>query len=221
MSSVEKSPQGTADRPQSGPEELVNAISHGLGALLGVAGLVVLVVLAALHGDAWQVVASSIYGSTLVLLYLSSTLYHAFRGQRVKRVFQAFDHAGIFLLIAGTYTPFTLVTIRGPWGWTLFGVIWGLGIAGAVLEVVFLDRFPRLSLAFYLAMGWAVVAAIVPLVRAMTPAGLAWLVAGGIAYTAGTLFYRMGHRRFMHGIWHLFVLAGSICHWFAVLAEIG
>jgi len=204
-------------RPQSPAEEVVNAVTHGLGAALGVAGLVVLVVLAAVHGDAWQVVTSAIYGATLVLLYLSSTLYHAFQAPRVKRVFQAFDHSAIFLLIAGTYTPFTLVTLRGPWGWSLFGVVWGLALAGAVLEVIFLDRFARLALGLYLAMGWVVLVAIVPLVQALPPGGLAWLAGGGVAYTLGTLFYRMKHRPFMHAVWHLFVLAGSLCHWFGIL----
>ncbi len=205
-----------AVREQSLAEELANAITHGIGALWSMAGLVLMVVRAAVRGDAWQVVASSLYGASLVVLYLSSTLYHAFPESRAKKVFQAMDHAAIFFLIAGTYTPFTLVTLRGPWGWSLFGVTWGLALAGATLTVVFLDRFPRLSLAVYLLMGWVVLVALKPLLEALPRPGLLWLLAGGLAYSLGTIFYRQHQRRWMHAVWHLFVLAGSLCHWVAV-----
>jgi hemolysin III len=197
-------------------EELANRLTHGLGAALSVAGLVLLVVSAALHGTAWHVVSSAIFGATLVLLYSSSTLYHSFRGERLKVLLQKFDHAAIFLLIAGTYTPFMLVTLRGPWGWSLFGVIWGLAIVGVVLKFWHAGRFNFVSTLIYIGMGWLVMVAIRPLMAALPAGGLRLLVAGGLCYTGGAVFYLWRRLPYHHAIWHLFVLGGSACHWAAV-----
>jgi hemolysin III len=198
-------------------EEVINSLTHGLGLLLSVGGLVVLVVLAALRGTPWHVVSVSIYGATLVLLYTASTLYHALRSPRAKRVFKIIDHSAIYLLIAGTYTPFTLITMRGPWGWTLFGLVWALAAAGIVFKTFFVDRFVIASTIVYVAMGWLVLIAIKP-VSAMVPiGGLIWLLAGGLSYTIGVAFFAAPRLRYGHAIWHLFVLGGSISHYFAVL----
>jgi hemolysin III len=198
-------------------EEVAHSLTHGAGLLLGVAALVLMVVFAAQRGTAIHVVACSLYGATLVLLYSASTFYHALPRGRAKRVFGILDHAAIFLLIAGTYTPFTLVTLRGGWGWSLFGVIWALAICGVVLESVSRGRARRLQLVLYLVMGWSVVAAARPLLRGLAPAGLVLLAAGGLAYTLGVIFFVWRSLRFHHAVWHVFVLAGSICHFFAVL----
>ena len=198
-------------------EELAHAITHGVGAVLSMAGLAVLVVFASLRGDAWHVVAASIYGASLLTLYLCSTFYHALPPSRAKQVFQTLDHGAIYILIAGTYTPFTLVTLRGGWGWSLFGVIWGLAVLGVIQEVVLKRRIRWVSLLLYLGMGWLIMVAVRPLVGALDTGGLILLSAGGLFYTLGTVFY-MAHRiPYHHAIWHLFVLAGSICHFFAVL----
>ncbi|MEK6777629.1 MAG: hemolysin III family protein [bacterium] len=197
--------------------ERFNSISHLIGAIAALAGLVILVVSASDQGDAWKIVSFSIYGTTLFLLYAFSALYHSLSG-KVKKVFRILDHHAIYLLIAGTYTPFTLVTLRGGWGWSIFGLIWGLAILGIVL-----DSFPQkgrrvLPLIIYLLMGWLVLMALGPLLRALPLRGFAWLLAGGVFYTAGVVFYALDKRvRHFHGIWHLFVLAGSISHFFAVL----
>ncbi len=206
-----------AFREQSPREELANALTHGLGAALAVAGLAVLVTQAALHGDAWRVVSFALYGTTLVLLYLCSTLYHALPWPGVKAVFHRLDHAAIFLLIAGTYTPFSLVTLRGPWGWSIFGVEWGLALVGIVAKTLLFGRFRRVGVAVYVLMGWVVVAAIEPLLGALPPGGLAWLLAGGVAYTGGVGFYVAKRLRYHHAVWHLFVLCGSVCHWVCML----
>ena len=197
--------------------ERFNGYSHLLGSLLAVAGLVTLVSMAAREGDAWKVVGTSIFGATLVVLYAVSTLYHSLRG-RAKRVLRKLDHCAIYLLIAGTYTPFTLVTLRGPWGWTLFGVVWGLAVLGIVQELTLARGARWSSLAIYVVMGWLAVIAAAPLWQALTPAGFAWLVAGGAAYTLGVVFFLLDQRwPLMHGIWHLFVLGGSAAHFVAVL----
>lgn len=198
--------------------ELLNSLSHGLGWILAVAALVVMVVFAALNGSARHVVGTALFGSTLVLLYAMSTLYHAFRGPRVKRVFRRLDHAAIYLLIAGTYTPFCLTVLRGPWGWSLFGVVWGLAVLGVVLKSVFGPRHEVLSTGVYLAMGWLVLVAIIPLWRALPAWGLFWLFGGGVFYSAGTIFYGLERMPFNHAVWHLFVIAGSACHVVAVMA---
>lgn len=184
---------------------------------MSVAGLSILVTLAGGDGDAWRIVGFSIYGATLILLYATSTLYHAFNNRSLKRLFNILDHSAIFLLIAGTYTPFTLVTLRGPWGWTLFGLIWGLAIFGIMFKVLFFDRWRLISVGLYLAMGWLALVAIVPLVRSLPQGGILWLALGGFFYTAGVVFYLLKSLPFSHSIWHLFVLAGSISHFFCML----
>lgn len=204
---------GAPERPE---EELVNALTHGLGAVASVAAGAVLIVLAVVRGDAWQVVGVSVFASTLIALYTASTLYHAARDPARKRRLELVDHGAIYLLIAGTYTPFMIDALRGPWGWSLFGVIWGLAVAGIGLKMVFLGRYRLLSTAIYVAMGWLVLVAIGPMLRHLDPATLAWLVAGGVAYTVGTPLYHSRRLRFAHAFWHLFVIAGSVCHGVAV-----
>lgn len=197
-------------------EEIFNSITHGIGALLSIAALVILVVFAVIKGNAWHVVSYTIFGSTLVLLYLSSTLYHSFSKERIKNLFARFDHAAIFLLIAGTYTPFVLTVIRGALGWTLFGIIWGLAITGVVIRSIFLTRFRKLMVGIYLAMGWMFLMAIVPIVKNLPAVSIAFLFIGGACYSLGTVFYAWRNLKYSHGIWHLFVLAGSILHFFSV-----
>jgi hemolysin III len=205
------------DEPFSVAEEVANSLTHGAGLLLGVAALILMVVLAAKGGSAIRVVACSVYGTTLVLLYSASTLYHALPPGRGKRVFGILDHAAIFLLIAGTYTPFTLVTLRGGWGWSLFGVIWGLAAVGVVIEAVSRGRARRFQLVLYLTMGWAIVTAARPLIAALPMGGLLLLLGGGLAYTLGVVFFLWRRLPFHHAVWHVFVLGGSVCHFFAVL----
>jgi hemolysin III len=197
-------------------EEVMNAVTHGIGTLLAVAGLVLLIVLAYLHGDFWHIVSFSIYGTTLVLLYLASTLYHSFTNERVKRIFKILDHSAIYLLIAGTYTPFTLVPLHGVLGWTIFGLVWGFAIVGIFLKVFFTGRFKLLSTLCYLGMGWFIVFAIKPLIDTLPALGMTWLLVGGLFYTLGSIFYLWKKIPYNHAIWHLFVLAGSISHFIAV-----
>ncbi|MCF7809191.1 MAG: hemolysin III family protein [Candidatus Marinimicrobia bacterium] len=197
-------------------EEVANTITHAIGVGLSIAGLVLLVVRAALYGDIWQVVSFSIYGTSLILLYLASTLYHGIRSKRIKQIFRILDHSAIYLLIAGTYTPFVLVTLRGPWGWTLFGIIWGLAFLGITFKITLGTKYEFVSTAFYVAMGWVVIIAIKPLIAALPLTGLMWLVAGGLAYTGGVVFYVWEKLPFNHAIWHGFVLAGSLLHFFTV-----
>lgn len=201
-------------------EEIANAITHGIGLLLSVAGFVVLLVLAALRGTAWHIVACSIYGVTLICLYTASTLYHAVISTRVKRALRIFDHSAIYLLIAGTYTPFLLVSLRGPWGWSLLGVIWGLALAGVLFKFWFVERFAILSTTVYIAMGWLVVIAAKPVITHVPLTALIWLFAGGLAYSGGVIFFAAKRIPYSHAIWHIFVLAGSICHYFAVLSTV-
>lgn len=201
-------------------EELANALTHGIGAVLSVAGLAVITTFAGLRSDAWTVTATAIFGATLVLSYTASTLYHALRGDHRKRLLRKFDHATIFLLIAGTYTPFLLVNLRGAWGWSLFGVIWGLAIAGVAMKFWFTGRFRVASTLLYLAMGWLVVVAARPMLHAVAPAGLWLLLAGGLSYTVGTIFYLWKRLPYHHAVWHLFVLGGSACHFCAVWAAV-
>ncbi|MFV1997986.1 MAG: hemolysin III family protein [Acidiferrobacterales bacterium] len=196
--------------------ERFNSISHLVGAVVALAGMVVLVVLASRQGDPWKIVSFSVYGATLVALYSFSTLYHSLHG-RAKPVFRKLDHHAIYLLIAGTYTPFTLVTLRGEWGWSLFGIIWGLAVLGIVI-----DSFPQrgrrvVPLIIYLVMGWLAVMAAGPLLQALPPMGITGLVLGGLFYTVGIIFYALDGVRYFHGIWHLFVLAGSASHYFTIL----
>mgnify|MGYP003676694023 CR=1 FL=1 len=194
-------------------EEWANTATHAVGVLLSLVGLVVLARAAAQTGDPWQRVSSAVYGTTLVLLYLASTLYHA--SQR-KPGLQKFDHAAIFLVIAGSYTPFVLVTLRGPWGWSLFGVVWGLAVVGIGLKFWYAGRFKLTSTLIYLGMGWLVLIAIKPLMAALPKAGFMWLLAGGGCYSIGAVFYLWKRLRYQHAIWHLWVLAGSACQWVAV-----
>jgi len=198
-------------------EETTNAILHGVGLGLAIAALVVLVVLASLSGNAWHIVSFSIYGATLVLLYLSSTLYHGFYAGRAKQLFRIFDHSAIFLLIAGTYTPIALITLHGRLGWTVFGVVWGIAAAGIVGKAFWTNRFAVLSTVLYLAMGWIVVIVAKPLLANLNTASLVFLGVGGLFYTLGTVFYLWHKLKYHHAIWHLFVLAGSICHFFTIL----
>jgi len=204
-------------RTRSIGDEIANSVSHGIGLLAAVAVTPVLVVAAVQRGGAAHIVGASIFGATMVLVYLTSTLYHALPGNRAKRVFRVLDHGAIFLLIAGTYTPFTLGALRGTWGWTLFGLVWGLALAGVVLKVVGGVRYPKVSTCLYLAMGWLVLIAVKPLLLNVPTSGLLWLLAGGIAYTAGVAFYASKRIRHSHFIWHLFVIAGTACHFVAVL----
>lgn len=196
--------------------ERINALTHLCGAAFAIGGMALLVVLAAIHGDSWRIVGVAVYGATLVTLYVVSTLYHSLRG-RAKDVLRKLDHSAIYLLIAGSYTPFALVTLRGAWGWSLLGVVWGLAIIGIVQELSWARGRRIVSLMIYLVMGWLALVAIAPLARALTGAGLRWLLLGGALYTGGIVFYALSDRwKPAHGIWHLFVLAGSASHYAAV-----
>jgi hemolysin III len=202
-------------------EEIAHSVTHGLGAALSVVGLVLLVVRAVRADDPWRVVSFAIFGATMILLYVSSTLYHALRPPRARRVFKILDHSAIYLLIAGTYTPFLLVSLRGAWGWSLFGVVWGLTAAGVVFKAFFAGRYKLLSTLLYLGLGWLIVVAVKPLL-ALVPAGaLGWVLAGGLAYSLGTVFYLWRAMKYHHAVWHVFVLAGTFCHFWAVYAHLG
>ena len=205
------------ERAQSPGEEIANSVSHGLGLLAALAAAPVLIVAAVHRGGAMGIIGATVFASTVVLLYLASALYHALPPTRAKRVFQVLDHGAIFLLIAGTYTPFTLGVLRGAWGWSLLGFVWSLALVGVIFKAVAGVRHPKFSLGLYLAMGWVVLIAVKPLWLVMPAAGLFWLAAGGIAYTAGVAFFAADHVRYSHFVWHLFVLAGTACHFIAVL----
>ena len=203
---------------QSPREEVANFISHGLGLLLAIGGLPILVAAAVRDGNAATIVGASIFGSTMVLLYLTSTLYHVLPAGRPKQILQVLDHGAIYLLIAGTYTPFTLGALRGPWGWLLFGLVWGLAIIGIVVKAIGGARYGTFSTSVYLAMGWLALIAIKPLWLNVPGWGIFWLVSGGLCYTIGIVFFVVDERiRFTHFVWHLFVLAGTACHFIAVL----
>lgn len=207
-----------ADRPQTLGEEIANAISHGVGFLLAVASLPILVHQAALRGTAFDVVGASVFAATMILLYLVSAIYHAIPTSRAKVLFNRLDHAAIYIFIAGSYTPFTLGVLRGGWGWTLFGVVWACAALGVAIKLLNRLRHPLVSTGLYLAMGWVAVVAIDPLLARMPAAGFAWLVAGGIAYTLGAAVFLLDNRlRYAHFVWHLLVLGGSVCHFFAAL----
>ncbi len=207
---------------QTPGEEIANAVIHGLGALAAVAALVILVLratgrLGGSGGGALAITSFTIYTGSMIVMFTASTIYHALTHEGAKRVFQVLDHAAIYLLIAGTYTPFCLVALRGAWGWTLFGIEWGLAIVGIVLYAVGLKQLKKVEVAVYILMGWAIVVGWSPLFRSISSFSLFWLIAGGLAYTAGTVFYGQKVRRGTHVVWHLFVLAGAVFHWFAVL----
>lgn len=199
----------------TGGEEIANAITHGVGAALAVAGTVILIVSAV--GDAWKVVSSAIYGASMLVLFLMSCLYHALTNRTAKKVMRVFDHTSIFLLIAGTYTPFTLVTLRGWVGWTIFGMVWGCAVFGIVLNSISVERFKKISMVCYIASGWCVMIAIAPLVQKLAWPGVLLLVLGGVAYTAGILFYRKKSIRYFHTVWHVFVFVGALLHYFCIL----
>jgi len=201
-------------------EEIANALTHGLGATAALAGGAVMITLAALYGDAWQLGSAIVFGISLLLLYLASTLYHAIQHPVVKGRLKVFDHCAIYLLIAGTYTPFTLIGLRGPWGWGLFAAIWALAVAGIVFKLFYTGRFKLLSTIIYIAMGWLVIVAAKPLLNALDASTLGWLLAGGICYTLGTVFYHRPSLKYSHAIWHLFVVGGSVCHYIAVLSQV-
>ncbi len=198
-------------------EELLNSISHGVGAIFGIVATVLCLVKAANSGDPWRIVSSAIFGVTVLLLYLMSCLYHALKVNKAKRVFRVIDHCTIFLLIAGTYTPFTLVTLRGTIGWWLFGIVWGMAILGITLNAVNLKKFSRVSVACYLVMGWAILAAFQPLAEALAPGGVSLLIWGGVAYTVGAILYGIGAKvKYFHSVFHFFCLAGTVLHFFAI-----
>ena len=198
-------------------EEIANSVTHGVGLILAIAGLGVLIAFASRLGNAWHVVSCTVFATTLILQYTFSTLYHSIQLPRAKSVMRVLDHSAIFLLIAGTYTPFMLVNLRGTWGWTLFGIVWALAFLGVLFQVSLLRRWQGISLALYIGMGWVVVVAIKPMLSAVAPGGLVLLLLGGLAYTSGVGFYLWKSLRYNHAIWHGFVLAGSILHFFAVL----
>lgn len=201
----------------SAGEEIVNSITHGIGALLSVAGLVVLIVFAAVYGDAWHIASFSIYGGALVILYAASTLYHSISNPSIKTLFKKMDHSAIFLLIAGTYTPFMLVSLRGVWGWSLLGTVWTLALIGISIKCLCIFRFQKLLIAMYVFMGWLGVIALKEILQGVSTQTLVLLLAGGLSYTAGVIFYCLRKVPFNHGVWHLFVLCGSVMHYFSVL----
>jgi len=198
-------------------EELAHRITHGFGAVLSIIGLFVLVYATATTGEFWRLFSCTLYGTTLVIFYFVSTIYHTVRDPWLKYVFRILDHSSIFLVIAGTYTPFTLVSLPAPWSWTIFSIIWGLALAGTLLKVVMTGRLRILGPLLYLAMGWLIVLAYRPLTEALSPQGIRWLLAGGLAYSAGLIFFAWTKLPYNHAVWHVFVLVGSACHYFAVL----
>ncbi|KAB2496348.1 PAQR family membrane homeostasis protein TrhA [Priestia endophytica] len=198
-------------------EEIANAITHGIGTILSIVGLTLLVVFSVQFGDVWHVVSFTVYGTTMLLLYTSSTLVHSFPHGRVKDLFEIFDHSSIYLFIAGTYTPFLFVIIQGTVGWTLFGVVWGLAVAGIVFKIFFVKRFVLVSTLLYIAMGWLIVLAWDPLASSLAGPGLNLLVVGGVLYTIGSIFYVWRGFPYHHAIWHIFVLGGTITHYLAIL----
>ena len=209
-------------RPQSLGEEIASSVTHGLGLAASIVVFPFLIMAAARDGDRWRVLSAIVFGSSLILLYAASTFYHALPGPRAKRVFRIIDHSAIYVLIAGTYTPFLLGPLRGGWGWSLFAVIWALAILGIVIKATLGIRWDTLSTIVYLVMGWIGAIAIKPLLERVSPTGLLWLLAGGLAYTAGVIFFVVDQRvRYAHSIWHLFVATGSICHVVAVLRYAG
>ena len=206
----------TVESEYSVSEEIANSVTHMLGIVLGIAGMTLLIMLTASEGNMWKVASSIVYGTTLILLYTVSTLYHAFQQKKLKYLFKILDHSAIYLFIAGTYTVFTLVALRGPWGWSLFGIIWSLAAMGIIFKILFVGRFEALSVAIYLLMGWLVIIAMPPLITALPKEGLVWLTAGGVVYSIGVILYMKESIPFNHAIWHLFVLVGSACHYVAV-----
>lgn len=211
---------GTLKKRYTLGEEIFNAISHGTGSLLSIAGTVVLIVLSAIYSDAWAVVSASIYGASLIILYTMSTLYHAITHEKAKKFFRIMDHNTIFFLIAGTYTPYTLVPLRGALGWTLFGVVWGAAALGIVLNSIDLEKFRKPSVVCYVLMGWVIIIAIKPMLNTLPSLSLLFLLIGGILYTVGIIFYAIKKVKWFHSVWHLFTVAGSVFHYFSVMLAI-
>lgn len=198
-------------------EEIANSVTHGAGALVSIAGLVLLIVFSSIYGQASHIASCTVFGSSLVLLYTASTLYHSFQKPTVKHILKILDHSCIYVLIAGTYTPFMIIIVRGTLGWTIFAIVWSLTILGIIFKAFFINRFKIASTLAYIFMGWLVIFAIKPLFQALPESGIAWFIAGGLAYTLGTIFYAWKTLPFNHAIWHLFVLVGSVCHFMVVL----
>src|SRR2546430_10597680 len=207
----------TTERPLTFGEEIANTVSHGIGLALAIAATPILILMAVRAGSAWNMVGASVFATSVVLLYLASTLYHALTHDKAKQVFRVLDHGAIFLLIAGTYTPFTLGVLRGPWGWTLFGLVWTMAAIGLIKKAVFGVRYVWLSVILYLTMGWLALIAAPQILHRVPLSGVAWILAGGIAYSFGVVFFAAHRIRYAHFAWHLFVLAGTVCHFFAVL----
>lgn len=197
-------------------EEIANSITHGIGVALSITGLVMLIIFSASKGTVWHIVSNSIYGASLIALYLSSTLYHSIPKISVKKILKVIDHSAIFILIAGTYTPFLLTNLRGPWGWSLFGVIWGLALAGIIIKAFFIYKLKKLSIAIYISMGWLVMIAMKQIILHVPKISVIFLIVGGLFYTLGVIFYAWKKLPYGHAVWHLFVMGGSIFHYFAV-----
>ena len=198
-------------------QEKANSITHGIGALLSITGLVILMIAAVSRGDIWRIVSFSIYGTTLVLLYLSSTIYHGISNIRIKHIFQVLDHSAIYLLIAGSYTPLTLISLRGPWGWTLLGMVWGIALIGILMKAFFFDQTQVISTILCIIMGWLIIIAIKPLLQTIPWGMFWWIAAGGLSYSLGIIFYIPSNIPYHHTIWHLFVMGGSIAHFLGIL----
>ena len=198
-------------------EEIFNAVSHGAGGLLSIAGTVVLIVLCAVYSDAWSVISACVYGASLIILYTMSTLYHAITNEKAKKFFRVMDHNTIFFLIAGTYTPFTLVTLRGKLGWILFGIVWGSALIGIKLNSIDLEKFRKPSVVCYILMGWVIIIAVKPMLNSLPGLSLVFLLLGGIFYTVGVIFYSLKKIKWFHSVWHLFTVSGSVLHYFSVL----
>ena len=209
-----------SEREETLSEEIASALTHGLGAAAALAGGAVLITLAALYGDGWQLSAAIVFGITLLLLYVASTLYHAIQHPVTKGRLKIFDHCAIYLLIAGTYTPFTLIGLRDTVGWWLFGTIWALAFFGVIFKLFYTGRFQLISTLVYIAMGWLIVVAAKPAMKALDPWTFGWLLGGGMAYTLGTFFYHRPKMPYSHAVWHMFVIAGSVCHYIAVMAQV-
>jgi hemolysin III len=212
-----KEVDSSSDRSQTLGEEIANSVSHGIGLALAVTAAPILIITAARAGSPWNLIGVSVFAMSMILLYLASTLYHAVTHNGAKRVFRVFDHGAIFLLIAGTYTPFTLGIMRGPWGWTLFGLVWALAAFGLTTKALFGTQSRWLTVPLYLVMGWLAVIAAPQILARVPTSGLIWILAGGVAYTAGTGFFAAHRLRYSHFAWHLFVIVGTVCHFFAVL----
>ena len=220
MKDLKSSLSRQANRFYTIGEEIANSITHGIGAVLSVAGLILLLLSPSAYGDVWRIVSVSVYGSSLVLLYMCSTLYHSVQRPNVKRILRILDHAAIYLLIAGSYTPFALVTMRGPLGWTILGIVWGLAILGILFKVWFIGRFEVLATIGYVLMSWICVIALKQLFAQLGPVGSTWLIVGGAAYMIGVIFFAWQKLPYNHAIWHLFVLCGSICHFFVIFFHV-